>query len=115
LADVIATSGFVHGLLLAQDEHIGGNLRVRFPEARLVSLRYPQYVPAAREEDAQCLIVWNTKNGDAVPAAMADYLRTLSGYTVSGSERVDYAEGFNRANRRPLRLGYTLIDRCTRQ
>lgn len=69
LAEGVRATGFTNGTLIGGDEHVSGNLRVRFPEARLISLHTPFYVPPQRQEGAPtfspaCLLVWNR---DTVP------------------------------------------------
>jgi hypothetical protein len=45
LAEQIADAGFTRGTIVAADEHIAGNFRVRFPDSRVVSVGYDFYVP----------------------------------------------------------------------
>lgn len=70
LADRLAQAGFRGGTILAGDEHIAGNLRTHFPDARMVSLTYDYYDPPAAPPDAmgQCLVVWRTL--DRAPTAV---------------------------------------------
>ena len=77
LADGLAELGFAGGTVLAGDEHIAGNLRTHFPDARVVALNYGYYDPPQRPDRAagQCLVVWRSgaREGTAVipPAALA--------------------------------------------
>lgn len=63
--------------MLAGDEHIAGNLRTHFPDARVVALNYGYYDPPQQPDRAagQCLVVWRSgaREGTAVipPAALA--------------------------------------------
>ncbi|MEE9139810.1 MAG: glycosyltransferase family 39 protein, partial [Alphaproteobacteria bacterium] len=48
LTQQIADRGFATGTIVAADEHIAGNFRVRFPGSRVVSVTYPFYIPPPR-------------------------------------------------------------------
>jgi len=74
LADRLETAGFTGGTILASDEHIAGNLRAAFPDSRVLSQRYPFYVPPAVPASAggQCLAVWNGSEGETLPRALDD-------------------------------------------
>lgn len=115
LTEVIARdSGFRAGTIIAADEHIAGNIRPRFPNARIITPIYPFYVPAA-PVDAQCLLVWNAKHGETIPVPLAQWAAAQTGHTLTGTEPVGFASGENRANGRPLRLAYLRIERCNGQ
>lgn len=115
LTELIARdSGFRAGTIIAADEHIAGNIRPRFPEARVITPIYPFYLPAA-PADAQCLLVWNAKQGGTVPGPLAKWAAVQTGYAVTGTEPIGLASGENRANGRPLRLAYVSIEHCKRQ
>lgn len=63
LAEKISELGFSQGTIIAGDEHIAGNLRAHFPQARVIALTLPYYTPpapSARSGDqaGRCLIVW---------------------------------------------------------
>jgi len=66
LAAGLDDMGFTHGTILAADEHIAGNLRTHFPDARVVALNYDYYdPPATGRSGGQCLVVWRSRAGDA--------------------------------------------------
>ena len=79
LADRLEGMGFAGGTLLAGDEHIAGNMRTHFPQARVVALNYGYYDPPQRgtgADDSQCLVVWRTPQRGAttvVPSAALSY------------------------------------------
>ena len=39
------------GTILADDEYLAGNMRVQFPEARVMAARYPLFRPPQRSEE----------------------------------------------------------------
>jgi hypothetical protein len=115
LAEQIADAGFTRGTIVAADEHIAGNFRVRFPDSRVVSVGYDFYVPppdeAGAREPGQCLILWNAGSGATVPGTIAAFLGSQLGVPLTGEERVNLvaAEPHFRDGR-ILRLGYVLTD-----
>lgn len=59
LAEELRADGFSgQGTILVKDDHLGGNLRVVFPQARVVDITFPlRYWPAPGEGAGDCLIV----------------------------------------------------------
>jgi 4-amino-4-deoxy-L-arabinose transferase-like glycosyltransferase len=59
LADGLRKAGFAGtGTILVPDFHIGGNLRVQFPHARIVEIGYPARTWPKPSGQGQCLAVW---------------------------------------------------------
>ena len=56
------------GTIIAGDNYIAGNFRVQFPDARILTPRYPEVVPPLPPEGATgpCLVVWHNdmREGD---------------------------------------------------
>ncbi|MEQ8747414.1 glycosyltransferase family 39 protein [Pyruvatibacter sp.] len=77
LAKGVAEMGFAGGTILAGDEHIAGNMRTHFPDARVVALNYDYYDPPENDALAgQCLVIWRPSAGQStavVPAAAFSY------------------------------------------
>ena len=74
LEQAIRQSGFSTGTIVADEEHVGGNLRLGFPGARVLSPAYPSLDAPARGTGA-CLLAWHARfAGEAVPARLADFL-----------------------------------------
>lgn len=70
----IRAAGFVDGTIVADHYNVAGNMRLAFPNSRIVAANYFVEQPPF-EGEGQCLLVWNARNaGDALPAALADYL-----------------------------------------
>ncbi|RME35272.1 MAG: hypothetical protein D6786_02470 [Gammaproteobacteria bacterium] len=74
LARAVREAGFTAGTILAGDEHIGGNLRLAFPDSRVVALPYTYYRPPPRERPGDCLIVWDLKRGEEPPPQLQDLI-----------------------------------------
>jgi hypothetical protein len=72
LADTVKASGFDAGTIIVADPRIGGNLRMPFPDDRVLSLTLPLFRPQTRE-GADCVLVWSSTNTAALvlPAAPA--------------------------------------------
>ncbi|MEJ0068755.1 MAG: hypothetical protein WDO24_08555 [Pseudomonadota bacterium] len=70
----IRESGFERGTIVSDEEHVGGNLRLGFPNARVLTPAYPTLdVPSVG--GGGCLLAWHARfAGDAVPARLADFL-----------------------------------------
>ncbi|HLF59326.1 MAG TPA: glycosyltransferase family 39 protein [Alphaproteobacteria bacterium] len=77
LAREIESRGFSGGTIVAGDEHIAGNFRVAFSGSRVATSKYAFYVPPPPAPGAagQCLVVWDAHDGDAVPPALAQFLK----------------------------------------
>lgn len=73
IAGEFRRAGFTgYGTVLAQDFHIGGNLRVLFPDARVMTPDYPPATWPEAQAGGQCLLVW--RGDDAMPDDLSDYL-----------------------------------------
>lgn len=71
LAEQLRAAGFEGGTIVTHFERvqIGGNMRLEFPEARVVSTKYPYYAPPTRDgSEGQCLLLWDAQYFDAMPA-----------------------------------------------
>jgi len=60
LADGLRAEGFQGGTIFAywHPDPIAGNLRARFPQARVISAKHPTVRPPLGDLSGQCLIVW---------------------------------------------------------
>ena len=64
LAAGLRTIGFNgKGTIVVSDFHIGGNLRVQFPDARIMQIGYPSPVWPKSNGTGQCLAVWTGSGG----------------------------------------------------
>ena len=76
VAAQLKASGFRgRGTIVASDFHIGGNLRVQFPEARIMQVGYPARVWPRLKGQGQCLAVWpNVDPGKRAQGLVEGYL-----------------------------------------
>lgn len=118
IAEDIANAGFTGGTILSQDEHIGGNLRVRFADSRVVNLRYGYYIPPLKEGEndkpsgGQCLVAWKAEesSGASPPAELVDFLSQRLGHDAQADRMPQMAEKINTASGRPLRIGFVILE-----
>jgi 4-amino-4-deoxy-L-arabinose transferase-like glycosyltransferase len=59
-AEEIGRAGFSTGTVVVGMGALAGSLRLRFPEARVLSLEHPYYRPPAREA-GRCLVAWEER------------------------------------------------------
>ena len=76
LTDQLRAAGFERGTILVSDFHVGGNLRVAFPESRVILPTTPLAVWPKDVGGRQCLVVWREGDPavDAIPAAAGGFL-----------------------------------------
>lgn len=80
LAAGLREAGFTEGTIVGRLDDQGrvGGLRPHFPESRLISLRYPHFVPPERPDaGGQCALVWYT------PANAGDPEAAIRGFAAS--------------------------------
>jgi 4-amino-4-deoxy-L-arabinose transferase-like glycosyltransferase len=106
VAGVLADAGFSRGTIAAGDGPLAGNLRLRFPDARVVRLTNPDYVPA-RVAEGQCLVVWEEPLGD--PSALLTWIRASLEADVAGEPVRSVSIRYHHARELPLRVGYILL------
>jgi hypothetical protein len=76
-AKLRAEGYYGEGTILADSVYTGGNLRVHFPDARVVVPPFPPETWPAAAGDGPCLLVWPVGNGEpplSVPEHQASYL-----------------------------------------
>lgn len=108
LEQAMRQSGFERGTIVADEEHVGGNLRLAFPAARVLSPAYPSLdlpPPGA----GACLLAWHARfAGDAVPARLLDFLGQRFQLTPSGTPVVLDLPMMRRADRLD-RFAYLIV------
>jgi 4-amino-4-deoxy-L-arabinose transferase-like glycosyltransferase len=105
IAAALRVAGFRRGTIVAGEGPLGGNLRLHFPDSRVIRLTNPDYLPPVGEAGS-CVIVWAAERDEAP-------LRIW----VSGTLGVDFSRDpvrvveapyrFARAAR--LRVSYALL------
>lgn len=113
LAAGLRQAGFGgQGTVVLRDVHLGGNLRVQIPQARLVAIGYPPKIWPKPAGSGQCLLVWGDYGlpAEQQHAEIRAYLTRELGTPVEakgreGTVTVPYA-----GSRRTHRLFYELYD-----
>jgi hypothetical protein len=115
LAGDLQQAGFSgQGTILVDGFHIGGNMRVTFPDARIVDAGSPARIWPAPEGSGQCLLLWQERDPERTEASRA----WLSGYLADelhASPDAPTREGVVSelmfgSKTRLYRLRYALID-----
>src|SRR5262249_21233364 len=84
-ADAIRQGGFERGTIVTAEEHVGGNLRLAFPGARVLTPAYPTLDPPPVGSGA-CLLAWHARlMGDAVPPSLAAFVAGRFKLSVTGT------------------------------
>ncbi|MBC6405395.1 MAG: glycosyltransferase family 39 protein [Rhodospirillales bacterium] len=76
------------GTIVAGDIHIAGNFRASFPDARILTPRYPEVRPPLRGAEGPCLVVWSTAEGKGHVATLYSFLEVL-GADLPPSDRAE--------------------------
>ncbi len=72
-ADSLRKDGFSHGTIVGAEHHLLGNLRLHFPDDRVLDAEFDYNAyPAANEERGMCVAVW--RDTPVMPDELADYL-----------------------------------------
>jgi hypothetical protein len=113
VADKLRAAGFARGTIVADDHHVGGNLRTYFAESPMYTLRYPDFVPGNRRAggDGQCLLIWDAvEDGPSLPDDIADFVKIRLGVRADDARAAGVIEQrFRRSARRTIKLGYVLF------
>ncbi len=112
VAKKLRAAGFTHGTIVADDHHVGGNLRTYFPDAPMYSLKFPDFVPPRRAAGSgQCVALWDAAaEGDELPDDILDFLKIRLGASVDPAPGPRIIElPYRGSDTRMLRLGYVLI------
>lgn len=63
----LEAAGFRAGILISRDSLTGANLRLRFPQARLLCTAYPSCKTPPAPVGEACVVVWNASENDHSP------------------------------------------------
>ncbi len=78
LAEEIRASGFTRGIIVADTDHLAGNLLMHFPTSRVDSVKKSLNLIPPGPVNNQCLIVWRGDSESIPSAVRAHAKRTLS-------------------------------------
>ena len=112
LAAQIRADGFERGTILSLNRFItlGGNLRGQFPEARVISSKFPNYVAPVGPMTGGCLLVWNAEAHPDEAASLRAYATRRLGALIPDEQPIGRAEaGLAMNSDRTFALSYILI------
>ncbi|MGI9491231.1 MAG: ArnT family glycosyltransferase [Geminicoccaceae bacterium] len=117
LAADLRAAGFESGTIVADGMHIGGNLRVAFPESRIIDPAFPLVLwPSGDDLDdgaeGMCLLVWRDDRPDATARreAMLRFASDQLNVPASFDRESGRAEAMLlRSSKRRYGLGFELI------
>ncbi len=101
------------GTIVVRDMHLGGNLRVAFPEARVIDIGYPPRVWPKPSGMGQCLAVWTEYGGPIEQARQRVYGyagKELGVAAAAPKREGEVTANLLRAKTRSYRLYYGLYD-----
>jgi 4-amino-4-deoxy-L-arabinose transferase-like glycosyltransferase len=114
LAAGLRNAGFQgKGTIVVRDMHLGGNLRVEFPDARVIDIGYPARVWPRPSGTGQCLAVWTEYGGpvEQTRDRVYTYLAKELGVASDARRREgEVSARLYRAKTRSYRLFYGLYD-----
>lgn len=81
IAAQIRSAGFQAGTIITESNLTGGNLKLHFPESRVLTTRTEFFSAPPRNQPGQCLIAWDAAKTEAMPWYLREYLvqRGLAG------------------------------------
>jgi 4-amino-4-deoxy-L-arabinose transferase-like glycosyltransferase len=90
VAAAVAAAGFGRGTIVAGPGPLGGNLRLAFPDSRVVSFETPGYLPALTDRAAgDCLLVWDRPAVGAIPEDLGAWVHERLGVSGPIAARVE--------------------------
>lgn len=100
LAAELERLGLGDGAILTENAHIGGNLRLFLPHARIYSPDYPM-AEAAPTGEGRCLLIWNSRmHGRSPPEPLKQFLTEHFGGAFSNGPTIYVTEPLLRGGAR---------------
>ncbi|WP_191061128.1 glycosyltransferase family 39 protein [Geminicoccus harenae] len=112
IADGLRQAGFRDGTVVVGDLHLGGNLRVRMPQSRVVETSAPPGVFGPPTGNGQCLLAWiSPEPGTPPPPELLEGARAKLGVDASlPARRGAVTAPLLGAVERRLSIGYLLFE-----
>ena len=86
IAAGIRAAGFRQGTIVAGDGPLGGNLRLHFPDSRVLTPELRGLVVAAPPRASQCLVAWRPRREPGIPPFILDFAGERLGRSLSGTD-----------------------------
>ncbi len=91
IAEQVRQAGFESGTIISADNLEGGNLKLYFPDSRVLTARTEFFNAALSHQSGQCLIVWKATKHTAMPKRLRQYLKTR-GLADLADQSIQYPE-----------------------
>jgi Dolichyl-phosphate-mannose-protein mannosyltransferase len=113
VADAIEAAGFRRGTIVTGGGSLAGNLRLRFPDSRVIRVTNAHYVPPRRPAagESQCLLAWEPDLPERLRADPRRWATATLGVTLGKAEagrEIDLP--FHYSRRARFRVAYILLD-----
>jgi 4-amino-4-deoxy-L-arabinose transferase-like glycosyltransferase len=105
VATALASAGFSRGTIAAGEGPLAGNLRLRFPDSRVIRLANPDYLPPTAG-GGQCLVVWEEP---VDRSALLAWVASALDARLDDEPVRTVAARYHHARERTLRVGYVLL------
>ena len=110
LAQQLEAAGFERGMIVAENTFIGGNLRLTFPHARVLTPELTVGLQVAARQTGQCLVVWDGNDRQPLPEPLQQFLEKELQARAPSGDVPGYAEAWLRhSHQRVFRLGFLLL------
>jgi 4-amino-4-deoxy-L-arabinose transferase-like glycosyltransferase len=110
LASQLQALGFRQGMIVAENTFLGGNLRLTFPQTRVITPEVTIGLRVDPREGGQCLVVWDGAGGQGVPEPLQRVLARTLGADIPAGRAPGYVEApLKRSSERRFRLGVMLF------
>ena len=106
LTEQIREAGFRDGAVLASFNLLGGNLRLQFPEASVVTPEYPNF-PLPR--DRAMLLVWEATRYAPMPGNLIELYQRVTGEPLATPQPRYIDASMLYSDRHRMKLGYLLF------
>lgn len=94
-------------LIIAEDEYLAGNLRLGFPQARVIAANMPTRAGVAGQ--GICLLVWNAAKGRELPQALRAFVAEAAG--VRAQDIREWRGLYLHSGSRLLEIAYLVLPR----
>ncbi len=115
VARAIAAAGYRGGgTIVADDQYLAGNFRLQFPAARVLTSRYPLFLPGAPETPGQCLVLWHAEQVPELSSRLELLAAQSLGLDLAAAGAPRYIEAMVPhsdtaiAAKRVIRIGYLM-------
>jgi lipopolysaccharide core galacturonosyltransferase RgtB len=110
LAQQLREAGFNQGTIVAESTFIGGNLRLAFASARVVTPGVTTGLQVGRRTAGQCLVVWDGNDGQLLPSPLHQFLEETLQAQDLNTQAPHYIEArLKRSHQQVFRLGFSLF------